>query len=126
MEVVVVAATRATTPTPRDAVEFKARGGWKIPITKKEGIFKRLRDIPVTCSVIKMRIFRGKIPPLPKSKAHGNQSNPMCLPWHTRGECNEGCNCYTDHNKYPDEDLRSLDSWCDKYFQTDDPTKSEV
>ena len=52
----------------------------------------------------------GTLAALPKSKV--NVTNPMCLAWHSKGQCNSRCPCAYDHIQYSAPELAPLASWC--------------
>ena len=56
------------------------------------------------------KIARNELPPLPPSKV--NASKPVCLAWHTKGQCNSLCPHTTDHIAYSVEEYAALVTWC--------------
>jgi len=46
------------------------------------------------------------------SKVQGQHSKPMCLAWHTKGQCNANCPCASDHVQYSAPKLAPLATWC--------------
>ncbi len=52
--------------------------------------------------------------PWPKSKVRPDQ--PMCLGYHVRKQCNEGCGSAFDHVCYTVEELNPLKEWCDLHW----------
>jgi len=57
-----------------------------------------------------MKVEHGELPSLPPSKA--NSSKPVCLAWHTKGQCNTQCPHTTDHIAYSTEEYAPLVAWC--------------
>jgi hypothetical protein len=79
-------------------------------------MFQRFRDLTaVTCKMLKERIRSGVTPPLPMSK--GDATKPMCLAWHSRGECNTICACKNDHVQYTNSELAPFLTWCNANFK---------
>lgn len=80
----------------------------------EEALFGRYRAMPVTCKTIRQRISRQELPALPFSKV---DKQPMCLAWHTKGQCNRNCSRVTDHISYTKEEYKPLATWCATNFQ---------
>ena len=59
--------------------------------------------------MIRNKINSGELPALPLSKVDGE---PMCLPFHVKGMCNEQCKRKPDHVNYNGNELTELCSWC--------------
>ena len=59
---------------------------------------------------IRRKVERGDLPPLPPSKM--NASKPVCLAWHTKGQCNSNCPCLLDHVAYTPDEYAPLVAWC--------------
>jgi hypothetical protein len=59
---------------------------------------------------LRKKIERGELPPLPPSKA--NASKPVCLAWHTKGQCSSLCPHSADHIAYSADEYASLVTWC--------------
>ena len=59
---------------------------------------------------IRRRITDGDLPPLPPSK--NDSSKPVCLAWHTKGQCNTNCPLISDHIAYSAEEYAALATWC--------------
>ena len=79
-------------------------------------MFQRFREMTaVTCKMLKERIRSGVLPPLPMSK--GDATKPMCLAWHSRGECNTICACKNDHVQYSNSELAPFLTWCNANFK---------
>jgi len=57
---------------------------------------------------IREKISRREIPALPVSRVNGR----MCLSWHIKGYCNNGCNSQADHVSYNKAQIQSLIQWC--------------
>jgi len=79
-------------------------------------MFQRFRDLTaVTCKMLKERIRSGVTPLFPMSK--GDATKPMCLAWHSRGECNTICACKHDHVQYTNSELAPFLTWCNANFK---------
>lgn len=61
-------------------------------------------------------IDQKKLPALPKSKVDGL---PMCLAWHSKGECNENCPRRDDHVEYTADQYGELCGWCADNYEKD-------
>ena len=66
---------------------------------------------------IRRKIAQGSITPTPTSKA---DNSPMCLAWHTIGQCNANCTRSNDHVAYSAEDYQPLVEWCAQHSPTAD------
>jgi len=79
-------------------------------------LFTRFKDMStVSCRVLRDKIRRGELPPLPMSKVE--PTKPMCLAWHVRAECNSNCSCKYDHiTTYTESESQSLVAWCNEHF----------
>jgi hypothetical protein len=75
-----------------------------------EALFGTYRTSSVKSKALRSKVERGELPPLPPSKA--NSSRPVCLAWHTKGQCNINCPHTTDHIAYSAEDYAPLAAWC--------------
>ena len=80
----------------------------------EEALFGKYRAMSVTCKTIRQRISRQELPALPLSKV---DKQPMCLAWHTKGQCNRNCSRCTDHVSYTKEEYTPLVTWCTAHFQ---------
>jgi hypothetical protein len=70
------------------------------------------RESGAKCGSTKKAAKDGVIPPLPRSKAEGYESKPMCLNWHVMGECYDDCDESYDHEVvYQEEELSGLTNW---------------
>ena len=52
---------------------------------------------------------------IPKNSA----GNPMCIPWHIIGMCNERCNSIADHGPHSPQDDQALATWCAEHYHLD-------
>jgi len=59
---------------------------------------------------VRRLISSGSLPPLPRSKL--NSSLPVCLAWHTKGQCNLSCPSSADHVLYTTAEYQPLKQWC--------------
>ena len=73
-------------------------------------LFLTYKMMPVKSRALRDKIISGALEPLPKSKA--NASAPMCLSWHTKGQCNTGCKLTGDHTSYSEHEYVPLVKWC--------------
>jgi len=73
-------------------------------------LFGTYKTSATKSKALRQKITRGELPPLPSSKL--NASKPVCLAWHTKGECNTNCPCSHDHVAYTAEDYAPLATWC--------------
>jgi hypothetical protein len=70
------------------------------------------RESGAKCGSTKKAAKDGVIPPLPRSKAEGHGTKPMCLNWHVMGECYDDCGEGYDHEVvYQEEELSGLTNW---------------
>jgi len=75
-----------------------------------EAVFGQYRKLnTVRARQIRRRIAEKELPPLPLSKV---DKEPMCLAWHTKGQCNSRCPRAVDHVAYNTEELKELAAWC--------------
>jgi hypothetical protein len=79
-------------------------------------MFQRYKDMAnVSCKSLREKIRAGTLPPLPMSKIE--PSKPMCLAWHSRGECNSNCSCKYDHVlTYLPAECQPILDWCNANF----------
>jgi len=80
----------------------------------EEALFGKYWAMSVTCKTIRQRISRQELPALPLSKV---DKQPMCLAWHSKGQCNRNCSRCTDHVSYMQEKYKPLVTWCAAKFQ---------
>ena len=73
-------------------------------------LFGNCKTSAIKSKALRQKITRGELPPLPTSKL--NASKPVCLAWHTKGECNTNCPCSHDHVTYTAEEYAPLAAWC--------------
>ncbi|KAL3815966.1 hypothetical protein ACHAXA_008925 [Cyclostephanos tholiformis] len=71
-----------------------------------EALFGTYRTSSVKSKALRLKVERGELPPLPPSKA--NTSKPICLAWHTKGQCNTLCPHTTDHIAYSTDEYAPL------------------
>ena len=80
------------------------------------GLFGRFmnRKDPATGKQYPAKKVRlGATKPLPPSKTG---KGPMCLAWHVKERCNEGCPCSYDHIPYTDEEYAPMVAWCEECY----------
>jgi hypothetical protein len=78
---------------------------------EKFGKYRQLRS--VSTRSIRRKIAEKALPPLPLSKV---DKEPMCLAWHTKGQCNVICPRAVDHVAYQASELQELATWCASYY----------
>ena len=71
-------------------------GGYKTSATKTK--------------TLRQKVTAGDLPPLPASRI--DAAKPMCLAWHTKGQCNSLCPLTSDHVAYSAEEYAALSTWC--------------
>jgi hypothetical protein len=77
----------------------------------KFGKYRQLRS--VSTRSIRRKIAEKALPPLPLSKV---DKEPMCLAWHTKGQCNVRCPRAVDHVAYQASELQELVTWCASHY----------
>jgi hypothetical protein len=75
------------------------------------GQYRRLTNVKTRA--IRRKITDGVLPPLPVSKV---DNQPMCLAWHTKGQCNARCPRAADHVAYTLAELGHLVTWCTAHY----------
>ena len=73
-------------------------------------LFNTYKSSQVRCADIRREITAGNKPSLPLSKVDTQQ--PMCLAWHTKGQCNSNCPRSSDHVAYTSSEYQPLVTWC--------------
>ena len=73
-------------------------------------LFSTYKQSQVRCADIRRAITAGTKPALPTSKVDTQQ--PMCLAWHTKGQCNNNCPRSSDHVAYSVAEYQPLVTWC--------------
>ena len=73
-------------------------------------LFGTYRQSAVKTKALRQKITAGELPALPPSK--NNSSKPVCLAWHTKGQCNTNCPLILDHVAYSAEEYAALSTWC--------------
>ena len=68
----------------------------------------------IKSSVIRDKIVREELPPLPNSKAISTLQ--MCLPWHVKGTCGSNCGHKADHIPYSVAEYHPLVTWCSRNY----------
>ena len=84
-------------------------GGRLNNVNFNESLFQTYKVNSVRCSDIRRKIAEGTKPALPLSKV---DQAPMCLAWHTKGQCNRGCPRAADHVVYTTAEYQPLKTWC--------------
>jgi hypothetical protein len=75
------------------------------------GQYRRLTNVKTRA--IRRKISDGALPALPLSKV---DQQPMCLAWHTKGQCNIRCPRAADHVQYTIGELGNLVAWCTTHY----------
>jgi hypothetical protein len=73
-------------------------------------LFGSYKVSPIKTKTLRDKVSQGTLAALPKSKV--DVANPMCLAWHSKGQCNSRCPCAYDHVQYSAPKLAPLASWC--------------
>jgi hypothetical protein len=71
------------------------------------GTYRKLTSVKTRA--IRRKIVEKLLPVLPLSKVDGQ---PMCLAWHSKGQCNVRCPRAADHVAYTHSELGPLAAWC--------------
>jgi hypothetical protein len=75
-----------------------------------ENVFGEYRKLSkVRTRQIRRKIAEKELPALPLSKV---DKQPMCLAWHTKGQCNIRCPRAADHVAYTPDEAKNLAQWC--------------
>jgi hypothetical protein len=75
-----------------------------------ESVFGEYRKLnKVRTRQIRRKIAEKELPALPLSKV---DHQPVCLAWHTKGQCNARCPRAADHVAYTAEEANELATWC--------------
>jgi hypothetical protein len=75
-----------------------------------EAVFGNYRKLnKVRTRQIRRKIAEKELPALPVSKV---DKQPMCLAWHTKGQCNARCPRAADHVAYTADESKELAQWC--------------
>ena len=80
-------------------------------------LFQKYKTSATKSRLLRDRIEEKKLPELPKSRV---DREPMCLAWHTKGECNEKCPRHPDHVEYTADQYQVKDGlveWCGKNYE---------
>ena len=72
-------------------------------------LFTSYKERPHKSATIRKKIKNGELPPLPPSKV---DQHPMCLAFHTKGQCNLSCPRAADHVVYTDPEYVPICGWC--------------
>ena len=71
------------------------------------GTYRKLSK--VRTRELRRKIDKKELPGLPVSKV---DQQPMCLAWHTKGQCNARCPRAADHVSYTPGEAKDLEQWC--------------
>ena len=111
-----------TTPAPSATPRASPPGAPKLPQDDAtasnphyaEATFGKYRQLTsVKTRGIRRQIKDGILPALPVSKV---DQQPMCLAWHTKGQCNLRCPRAADHVAYSLGELGNLVAWCTTHY----------
>ena len=75
-----------------------------------ETLFGSCKTSSIKCKSLRDKINQGTLVALPRSKV--DLSQPMCLAWHTKGQCNKNCPRVADHVQYSAAELAPMATWC--------------
>jgi hypothetical protein len=79
-----------------------------------EAVFGEYRKLnKVRTRQIRRKIAEKDLPALPLSKV---DRQPVCLAWHTKGQCNVRCPRAADHVAYTAEEAQELAQWCASHY----------
>ena len=78
-------------------------------------IFKTYKERNVRSVGIRSKVKAQELDSLPLSKV---DQAPMCLAWHTKGQCNGACPRKVDHVSYSKSEYAGLVAWCKKNYPT--------
>ena len=78
------------------------------------GPYRKLTSVKTRA--IRRKIVEKLLPVLPASKVDGQ---PMCLAWHSKGQCNVRCPRAVDHVAYTHGELGALAAWCSVNYPTE-------
>ena len=73
-------------------------------------LFGSYKTSGIKARALRDKIEQGTLVALPKSKV--DIAQPMCLAWHTKGQCNARCPCAYDHVQYSATEYAPLATWC--------------
>ena len=76
-------------------------------------LFKLFKERNVRSASIRGKVKSQDLDPLPNSKV---DQGPVCLAWHTKGQCNGACPRKSDHVHYSNEEYAPLLGWCKKNY----------
>jgi len=111
-------------PTPPITLPIiPAGGGLPAPIAPGRGRGMRLENTSfnkalfgvynnssIKSKILCDKITQGLLQPLPSSKV--NNSQAICLDWHTKAHCNSNCPCACDHVHYNANKYTDIATWC--------------
>ena len=72
-------------------------------------LFQTYKVCNIRCGELRRKIIAGTKPALPISKV---DPGPVCLAWHTKGQCNLNCPRSVDHVNYTTSEYQPLTTWC--------------
>ena len=78
-------------------------------------LFEEFRCRPVRAKVVRQKVLQGALPALPISRV---DRGPMCVGYHVKGMCNEGCPRAVDHVAYNTAQYAEMKAWCDANYPT--------
>ena len=105
-----------TTASAAPTAPTQSTGGGRVNnLNFNQTLFAQYRDRSVRSAVIRNRVASGVLPAIPNSKVN---QDPMCLAWHTKGQCNTNCPRKDDHVAYSDVEYQPLVDWCSANYPT--------
>ena len=75
-----------------------------------QGLFGAYKVSSIKSADLRKKIAQSLLEPLPRSRL--NSTQPMCLAWHTKGQCNAVCPAHEDHVAYTEAEYAPLATWC--------------
>jgi len=106
----------STVPTPNAPAPAKPP---KAAIVRnpdyKNDLFAEYKAKGIKTGRLRDALYKRNRTQIPKNSA----GNPMCIPWHIIGMCNERCNSIADHAPHSDQDDQALATWCAEHYHLD-------
>jgi hypothetical protein len=73
-------------------------------------LFGTFKTSSIKADALQTKIREGHLPALSLSTVE--ICKPMCLAWHTKGQCKSNCPCAYDHVNYTAKEYTDLATWC--------------